>query len=110
MTSSKAAARAAIALGTLAVLAIPLGVLVSRLSAGLVLLHALYIAVPVAGVLALLALAASRRARYQLAQSLHPERRRLVRWARIMAWAGVYCAVTGGLALAVYGVLQWAQS
>ena len=110
MTNSKAAAFAAVVLGTLAVLAIPVGVVVARVSSGLVLLHTLYVVVPLAGVFGLLALAASRRARLQLARSLHPERRRLVRSGRILAWAGIYCAVTGGLALAVYGVLHWAQT
>jgi hypothetical protein len=110
MRSSKGAARAGIVLGLLAVLAIPVGVLASRYANGLRLLQTLYVAVAIAGVLGLLALLASRRARYALARSLHPERRRAVRWARILAWAGVYCAVTGGLALAVYGVLRWAQT
>ena len=34
------------------------------------------------------------------------------RWfgaARIVAWAGLYAGLTGVLALAVYGVLRWAQ-
>jgi membrane protease YdiL (CAAX protease family) len=110
MRSSKRAARAGIVLGTLAVLAIPVGILASRYASGLRLLQTLYVAVPAAAVLGLLALLASRRARFQLARSLHPERRRAVRWARIMAWAGIYCAVTGALALAVYGVLRWAQT
>ncbi len=110
MRSSSAAARAAIVFGALAVLAIPIGVLAAQMSSGLRLLQTLYVAVPVAAVLALLALGASRRARFTLERSLHPERRRLVRAARILAWAGVYAAVTGGLALAVYGVLRWAQT
>jgi hypothetical protein len=110
MRSSKAAARAGIVLGALAVLAIPIGILAAQQSPGLRLLQTLYVVVPIAGVLAVLALMASRHARFRLARSLHPERRSLVRWARIMAWAGIYAAFTGGLALAVYGVLHWAQT
>ena len=45
----------------------------------------------------------------ELDRSLQPERRRLVRTARIVAWAGAYAGITGALALAVYGALRWAQ-
>ncbi len=110
MKSSKGPARAGIVLGALAVLAIPIGILAAQQSPGLRLLQTLYVAVAAAGVLGLLALVASRRARFRLARSLHPEHRGLVRWARILAWAGIYAAFTGGLALAIYGVLHWAQT
>ena len=96
-------------LGALAVLAIPVAVLAAQASADLRLLETLYVAVPAAGVLALLALLASRRARSNATRSLSPRPRWLLRFARILAWAGVYAAITGALTLAVYGVLRWAQ-
>jgi len=110
MSGSKGAAGTAIVLGALALVAIPAGVVAAQLSSGLRLLQTLYVTVPLAGILALAALLAARRARLNLQRSLHPERRRLVRWARIAAWAGLYAAVTGALALGVYGVLRWAQT
>src|SRR3954452_19851882 len=109
MRSSRLAASVAIVLGALAVLAIPVAVLAAQRSGGLRLLESLYAVVPVAGVLGLLALVASRRARFNAARSLNPQPRWLLRVARGLAWAGVYAAVTGALALAVYGVLRWAQ-
>ncbi|HZP73346.1 MAG TPA: hypothetical protein VFA97_08220 [Gaiellaceae bacterium] len=108
MRASSGAARAAIVLGVLAFAAIPAGVAAAQ-TTSLRLLETLYVAVPVAVVLALAALLAARRSRLALARSLYPERRRLVRAARIFAWAGTYAGVTGALALAVYGVLRWAQ-
>jgi hypothetical protein len=93
-------------LGLLAVLAIPVDVLVARYVKGVRLLESLYVAVPVAAVFALTALAASRRARFVRARSVYGEGGR---WATRMAWAGVYAAVTGGIALAVYGGLRAAQ-
>jgi hypothetical protein len=60
-------------------------------------------------VLGLVALACSRRARFNLARSVHPERSRLVRVGRFLAWLGIWAAVTGGIALAVYGGLRWAE-
>jgi len=87
----------------LAVLAIPVDVLLAEYLKGVRLLQSLYIAVPVAGVLALIALAAARRARFVRARSVYAEGGR---WPSRFAWAGVYAAVTGGIALAVYGGLR----
>jgi hypothetical protein len=109
MRSSRRPARAAILLGALAVLAIPAATAAAQFLNGVRLLHALYVGVPVACALGLLAVGASRRARFALAQSLHPEHRALVRTARIVAWAGLYCGITGALALGVYGILRWSQ-
>ena len=109
MRSSSGPARVALLLGALAVLAIPAGVAAAQFLSGVSLLRGLYVSAPVALVLGLLAVLASRRARFALSRSLHPERRRLVRTARIVAWAGLYAGVTGALALGVYGVLRWAQ-
>jgi hypothetical protein len=102
-------ARIALLFGVLAVLAIPAAVTAARYLSGIALLRALYVGVPVAAGLGLIAVTASRRARLALGRSLHPERRKLVRSARVVAWAGLYVGVTGALALGVYGVLRWAQ-
>ena len=108
MRSSRGAARAAVFFGTLAVLAIPAGVVAAQRSAQLGLLETLYAVVPLAAVLGLVALACARRARYNAARSVAGRAGR-VGLARFFAWAGIYAGVTGGLALAVYGVLRWAQ-
>ncbi|HEY6960548.1 MAG TPA: hypothetical protein VI408_01525 [Gaiellaceae bacterium] len=109
MRSSKAPARAAILLGALAVLAIPAGVVVAQQSSRLRLLETLYVAVPVAAVLGLVAVVLARRARFAAQRSVREDGRGLLRTARILAWAGMYAGITGALALAVYGVLRWAQ-
>ena len=46
------------------------------------------------------------RARARLERSVRRAGAGLVRTARVVAWSGVYVAVTGGLALAFYGVLR----
>ncbi len=61
---------------------------------------------PVALVLGLAAVAVSRRARLRFERSVRRAGGGLVRAARLAAWSGVYVAVTGGLALAFYGVLR----
>jgi hypothetical protein len=104
MSSSKrGAARVAVFFGLLAVLAIPVAIALSQYLKGVKLLQSLYVAVPVAAGLALIALGASRRARFVRARSVYGEGSR---WASRFAWAGVYAAVTGGVALAVYGGLR----
>jgi hypothetical protein len=108
MRSSSAAARVAVLLGTLAVAVIPAGIAAAQASSGLRLLETLYVVVPAALVLGMLALVASRRARFNAARSLTGGRRG-ARLARVAAWAGLYAGITGALALAVYGVLRWAQ-
>ena len=106
MRSSSASARVAVLFGALAVLAIPVAVAASRWVKGVVLLPALYVAVAAAGVLALVALVASRRSRLSRARSVWGGRNR---WPAVFAWAGLYAAVTGALALAVYGALRAAS-
>src|SRR3954451_13428311 len=107
MSSSKRGApRVAVFFGLLAVLAIPVAIALSQYLKGVRLLQSLYVAVPVAAGLALVALAAARRDRYTRARSVDPG---AGRWASRVAWAGVYAAVTGGIALAVYGGLRAAQ-
>ena len=107
MRSNRGAARVAVLLGALAVLAIPAGVVAAQLSSQLRLLETLYVVVPAALVLGLAALYAARRARLNAARTLSAAGG--VGFARIVAWAGAYAGVTGALALAVYGILRWAQ-
>jgi hypothetical protein len=109
MSSNKGAARAATVLGALAVLAIPGAVAGSRFLNGITLLRALYAAVPAACALGLLAVACGRRARFAAARSVRPDAEGPARLGRGLAWAGLYVGFTGALALAVYGVLRWAQ-
>ena len=90
-------------------LAIPAGIAASRVLDDVRLLEAVSIAVPVAFVLSLVAISAARRARYRLDRSVFRKGRRMVRLGRFLAWAGMYLAVTGGLALAFYGVLRWVE-
>jgi hypothetical protein len=96
-----------VVLGALAVLAIPIGVLAAQVSSGLRLLETLYAAVAAALVLGLAALYAARRARLNAARTLSAAGG--AGFARVVAWAGAYAGITGALALAVYGVLRWAQ-
>lgn len=110
VTGSRGAAHAAVLLGTLAVVAIPAGVAASQYLTGIELVRAVYVAVPVAVLLALGAVGASRRARFALASSVRPDRgARLVRAGRALAWTGMYVGITGALALGVFGVLRLAQ-
>ncbi len=104
--SSSRETRLAIALGALAVLAIPVGGACSALTASVQLLPAVYVAVPVAFVLGLGAVGAYRRARAQLDRSVRRVGERTLRIARFLALAGLYVAVTGALALAFYGLLH----
>jgi drug/metabolite transporter superfamily protein YnfA len=94
-------------LGALAVLAIPAGVVAAQMSDRLRLLETLYVVVGGALVLGLVAILAARRARLNASRTLSAQGG--VGFARVVAWAGAYAGVTGALALAVYGLLRWAQ-
>jgi drug/metabolite transporter superfamily protein YnfA len=107
MRSNRGAARAAVLLGALAVLAIPAGVVAAQLSGRLRLLETLYVVVAAAAVLGLAAIVAARRASRNAARTLSAGGG--VGLARVVAWAGAYAGLTGALALAVYGILRWAQ-
>jgi len=50
---------------------------------------------------------AARRARLNAARTLSAAGG--VGFARVVAWSGAYAGLTGALALAVYGILRWAQ-
>ena len=104
MSSSRARGeRAAAIFGALAVLTIPVDVAVAKYLNGVELVKSLYVAVPVAAIFALTALTAARRARLARARSVYAGSGR---WGARLAWAGFYCAVTGGIALAIYGGLR----
>jgi hypothetical protein len=107
MRSNRGAARAAVLLGALAVLAIPGGVVAAQLSSRLRLLETLYGVVAAACILGLAAVYSARRARLSAARTLSAAGG--VGFARVVAWAGAYAGITGALALAVYGILRWAQ-
>jgi hypothetical protein len=106
MSSSKRGARAAGLLGVLAVLANPAGIVAAQVLNGVSLLRALYVSVPVAALLALLGLFAARRSRLAHARSVYADTQGAPRVGRWLAWAGLYAAVTGVVALGVYGALR----
>jgi hypothetical protein len=109
MSGSKKArtpAIVALILGVLALLAIPAGAAVAARRSDVEILQAELVAVPVAFLLGLIAVSLSRRARARVDRSVRRAGAGLVRTARVVAWSGVYVAVTGGLALAFYGVLR----
>ncbi len=106
MSSSRRAARAAGFFGALAVLANPAGVLAAQMLKGVALIRSLYVSVPAAVVLALVAVAAARRARFARERSVFVEQGGRARPSRFLAWAGLYAALTGALALGVYGALR----
>jgi hypothetical protein len=108
-SSSRGAARAAVFFGALAVLTLPAAIAASKLLKLAELLHAVTIGVPVAFVLSLVAVSASRRARYRLDRSVLRTGARTVRMGRFLAWTGMYLAVIGALSLAFYGALRWAS-
>ena len=108
-SSSRGPARAAAIIGLLAVLAVPAGVAASRYVQGLPLLEGLYVGVPAAFALGLVAWACSRKARNALGRRVSLAAPGPVRLGRFLAYAGLYVAVTGAIALAFYGVLQHAQ-
>ena len=93
-------------LGVIAVLVIPSAVAAAAFTTRVQLLPAVYVAVPVAIVIGLGAVAAYRRARAKLDRSVRRAAERSVRIARFFALAGLYVAVTGGLALGFYGLLH----
>ena len=106
MSSSSNAARAAGFFGALAVLANPAGVGAAQWLKGVALIRALYVSVPVAVLLALIGLAAARRAHFARVRSVYAASKGRGLPSRILVWAGVYAAVTGALALGAYGALR----
>lgn len=107
MSGSKALGRTAVALGLLAVLAVPAGIVVAQLLASVTLLQGLWVGTPVSVVLGLLALLFVRRARLASTRTLAGGGP--VRLGRIAAWAGLYVGVSAAIALGVYAVLVHAK-
>ena len=106
MSSSRTTASVGAVLGALAVLAIPAAVGAAALTSRVTLLRSLYASVPAAFVLGLASVGAYRRARSRLQRSVRRSGRRVVAAARLLAFAGLYVAVTGALALGFYGLLH----
>lgn len=106
MPASKTTAKAAATAGVVAVVAIPAGILASRWISGVNLLQSLYYSVPFSIVVSLIALLGSRRARIGAQRTVFQDQVGPVRAARRLAWFGVYMAVTGAMAVAVYWILR----
>jgi hypothetical protein len=107
--TSSSSAGVAIVFGALAVLAIPVGVVAAQYAQDVRLLEALVVTVPAAFCLALVALGASRRARYRAERSVFHTGSPAVRIGRFLAWAGMYLAITGALTIGVYELLRLAS-
>ena len=103
--SSNRSVRIATLLGLVAFLASPIAVAFAQEVGGITLLQATEIGVAIAVVCALAAIAFLRRARFRLAWSVREESLRAGRTANLLAWAGVYAAVTGGIALGADALL-----
>jgi hypothetical protein len=99
------ASRVAIVLGALGILAIPAAVALSWRLASVALLAATEVSVPLGFVLGLCAVALARRARHRVDRSVLRAGARLVRVAALLAWASVYIATIGAIALGFYGLL-----
>ena len=104
--SSSSEARLAAWLGGLAIVAIPLAGAAAAYTSQVTLLKAVYVAVPVALVAAVVAVRAYRRARVGLERTVRRTGERVVRTARLLSFGGLYVAVTGVLALGFYGLLH----
>jgi cytochrome c biogenesis factor len=98
------AAYFSLAIGVLAVLAIPVAVYVTDQRNDLRLLHA-GVAVPVAALLGIVAIRLAKRARRRLERTLERARgARSARFGRILGWLGLYLALIGAIALGSYYV------
>jgi hypothetical protein len=90
--------------GLLAVVAIPVGVLVTNYRNDLRLIHAGW-AVPIAAVFGFVAVRLARRARRRLERTVGRAGGALpARLGRILGWLGLYLALIGTIALAFYYV------
>jgi uncharacterized ion transporter superfamily protein YfcC len=103
--SSSSPVRLATILGIVAFFATPIGVIYAQEIGGITLLQGTEGGVAIAVVCALASVAFVRRARFRLAWSVREENLRAARMAALLAWAGVYAAVTGGIALGAYALL-----
>jgi hypothetical protein len=106
MSSSRPWAAVAAFFGLVAVFAVPAAAALAAYTTRVTLLRGVYVAVPVACGAALIAVSAYRRSRARLERSVRRAGVRVVRLARYLAFAGLYVAVTGALALGFYGLLH----
>jgi hypothetical protein len=104
-SSSNARARGSLALGVLAVLALPVAIVVARRTAAVTLLDAVY-SFPLPIVLGALAIQQARRARERVERTLgRAGGLRQARWGRRLGVVGIAIGVAGGLALGFYALL-----
>ena len=90
--------------GVLSVLAIPVGILVTDVRNDLRLIHA-GLAVPIAAVLAIVAIVLAGRARRRLERTIgRAGGASAARLGRLFGWVGLYLALIGTISLAVYYV------
>jgi hypothetical protein len=104
--------RATLALlcGVLAVVAIPLGIYLTRKVSGAVLLDAAW-AIPVAAVLAVASLGLERGARRRANRRLdQPRGSRLLMAARVLAVTGICLALSSALSVGIYEFLVWKET
>jgi ABC-type Fe3+ transport system permease subunit len=88
---------------------LPVAVYLTRFSEGYELLHA-GLAIPVGAALGLVALSLSRRARRRGSVALGGREPGAARAGRVLGIAGLCLAAAGLVALAVYGLLEYAGS
>jgi hypothetical protein len=101
--------RAAAAAGLASVATLPLAIYATRFSDAYELLHTGF-AIPVAGGLALVALALARRARRLEALRLDGASAKVVRAGRVLGVLGLCLATSALVALVVYGLLEYVGS
>jgi hypothetical protein len=106
MSSSRPPAWAAIVLGTLALLAIPVAGVLAAMLSSVQAIRATTVAVAAAFVLGLAGVSAARRARFRLDRGVRRAGERVVRVASLLVWAGLYVSVVGALALGFYTLLR----
>ena len=103
---SNPSARVSVALGALAVAALPAAVAASRYVPSVKLLEGLYAAVPAALLLGLLAVWAARRGRRASVLSLGRRGAKAARWGRGLAYLGLYVGAAGAIALGSFALLR----
>ena len=109
-TSGAGAAWGALLAGLASVLALPIAIYLTRYSDSYELVHA-GVAIPVAGALGLVARSLGRRAlRSDVLGIRRPPRSGLARTGRILGIVGICLALSGLVALGMYGLLEYVGS
>jgi hypothetical protein len=105
-SSSNARARGSLALGVLAVVALPVAIAVARRAAAVSLIEAVY-AFPLPILLGALAIQQARRARERVERTLgRAGGVRQARWGRRLGVVGIGIGAAAGLALGFYALLS----